>query len=285
MFHAGRAAAGAPAASGRHPLILLSHGTGGAALQMMWLGQALAAHGYVVVAINHHGNTFAEGNPLPQGFVLWWERARDLTVLLDRVLADADLGPRIDPRRIGAAGFSIGGYTVAALAGARTDRKLFDAFCAGPKRDATCDDQAEMPDASKRFAALQKDPAVAASLAREGADYRDARIRAVVAIAPAVTHAFTPESLRAIRVPLLVIGGDADRTAPVATNAAHLAESVPGASLVRMAAGHYTFLAECTPAGRGRLGDLCADPPGADRAAAHRDAGDRAVAFFNRTLQ
>jgi predicted dienelactone hydrolase len=126
---------------------------------------------------------------------------------------------------------------------------------------------------------------VVASLRREGADYRDARIRAVVAIAPAVTHAFTPESLRGIHVPMLVLAGDADRTAPVATNAAHLADGVPGASLVHMGAGHYTFLAECTPAGRERLGDLCADPPGVDRAAAHRDAADRAVAFFNRTLQ
>ena len=284
LFHAGRAAASAPIAPGRHPLVLLSHGTGGAALQMMWLGQALAARGYIVAAVNHHGNTFAEAAPLPQGFILWWERARDLTVLLDRILADAELGPRLDRARIGAAGFSIGGYTVAALAGARTDLGEFDAFCKGPDRDATCDDQKEYPDAGKQFAAIEREPAIAASLARAGADYRDLRVRAVVAVAPAVTHAFTPASLRAIAVPVMVVGGDADRTAPVATNAAHLAASVPGAALVHTPAAHYTFLAECTPAGRARLAELCADPAGADRAAVHRDVADRVVAFFDRTL-
>ncbi len=284
LFRAGRAAAGAPIASGRHPLVLLSHGTGGAALQLMWLGQALASRGYVAVAVNHHGNTFAEPRPTPQGFVLWWERARDLRVLLDRVLADAELGPHIDAARIGAAGFSIGGYTVAALAGARTDLGLFEAFCKSPERDATCLDQKEYPDAAMEFAAVETDPAVAASLARAGADYRDARIRAVVAIAPAVTHAFTPASLHAIGTPMLILGGDSDTTAPVATNAAHLAEGVPGATLVRVRAAHYSFLAECTPAGRERLGYLCADPTGVDRAEVHRDVADRAIAFFNRAL-
>src|SRR5262249_3555339 len=53
LFVAGRAAAGARIAPGKHPLIIVSHGTGGAALQMMWLGQALAARGYIVVAPNH----------------------------------------------------------------------------------------------------------------------------------------------------------------------------------------------------------------------------------------
>jgi predicted dienelactone hydrolase len=47
-----------------------------------------------------------------QGFTLWWERAKDLSTVLDDVLADPDFGPHIDRRRIGAAGFSLGGYTV-----------------------------------------------------------------------------------------------------------------------------------------------------------------------------
>src|SRR5262249_14368572 len=49
----GAALAPAPA---RLPLILLSHGTGGTALTLGWLGTALAARGYVVAAVNHPGN-------------------------------------------------------------------------------------------------------------------------------------------------------------------------------------------------------------------------------------
>jgi alpha-beta hydrolase superfamily lysophospholipase len=51
----------------KYPFVLLSHGTGGSAVQMMWLGYYLAARGYIVAAVNHHGNTRitqnAEGVP------------------------------------------------------------------------------------------------------------------------------------------------------------------------------------------------------------------------------
>ncbi|MEO0345502.1 MAG: hypothetical protein AAF229_04505, partial [Pseudomonadota bacterium] len=62
VFLAGFAARNAPLADSdrRLPVVVLSHGTGGAALQMMWLGRALAAQGYVAVAVDHHGNTAAE---------------------------------------------------------------------------------------------------------------------------------------------------------------------------------------------------------------------------------
>ena len=43
----------------KYPLVLLSHGTGGSAIQMMWLGYYLASRGYIVAAVNHHGNTAA----------------------------------------------------------------------------------------------------------------------------------------------------------------------------------------------------------------------------------
>ena len=52
-----------------------------------------------------------------QGFTLGWERAVDLSKVLDGMLADPEFGPRIDPHRVGAAGFSYGGYTVLELAG------------------------------------------------------------------------------------------------------------------------------------------------------------------------
>ena len=58
LFYAGRAAKDATLAPafGKYPLIALSHGTGGSALQMAWLGTYLAGRGYIVVAVNHPGN-------------------------------------------------------------------------------------------------------------------------------------------------------------------------------------------------------------------------------------
>jgi hypothetical protein len=108
LFVIGRAARDVNLASTpvKYPLVVLSHGTGGSALQMAWLGTSLAANGYIAVAVNHPGNNATE-TYTAQGFSTWWERARDLSVVIDSMLADPTFGSRIDSHRIGAAGFSL----------------------------------------------------------------------------------------------------------------------------------------------------------------------------------
>jgi len=115
IFKFGHTALNAPFADeSKRPLIVMSHGTGGSSAQLSWLAEELVYAGFIVAAVNHHGNTAVEDKSWPHGFVLPNERARDLAVLIDRLLADPRLGPHIDPTRIGAAGFSLGGYTVSA---------------------------------------------------------------------------------------------------------------------------------------------------------------------------
>lgn len=130
IFKAGRNAKGAAMANSpaKLPLIVLSHGTGGAAMSLAWLGETLAANGYIVAAVNHHGNTGAEPTQPLQGTLVWWDRPRDLSVLIDRLLADPQLGPRIDSSRIGVAGFSIGGNIALASVGARLSRAQWQKF-------------------------------------------------------------------------------------------------------------------------------------------------------------
>jgi platelet-activating factor acetylhydrolase isoform II len=105
----------------KFPLILLSHGTGGTALSLAWFGTALAARGYIVAGVNHPGNNAAEPYTV-EGFSTWWERARDLSEVVDALLKDSTFGARIDANRIGAAGFSLGGYTMIEIAGGITDQ-------------------------------------------------------------------------------------------------------------------------------------------------------------------
>ena len=286
-FLAGRVATEAPMTPGvRRPLILLSHGTGGSALQLAWLGITLAERGYIVAAVNHHGNTAAEPAYDPRGFLLWWERARDLSAVLDQLLQDSLLGPRIDSTRIGAAGFSLGGYTVLALAGAETDLEGFKTFCAGASHDATCDPQPEMPDAMNQLDRLvASDTAVRRSLAEAGGSIRDLRIRAIAALAPAVVHGLSAASLQQIALPVMLIAGEADRTAPLATNARYASTLIPGASFTALpGVGHYTFLADCTDRGRRALPDLCGEAAGTDRRAVHRRIAAQLTAFFDRAL-
>lgn len=267
-----------------YPLLLLSHGTGGSADSLDWLGAALAAAGYVVVAVNHPGNNALEP-ATRDGFMLWWERATDLSQALDAILADATLGSRIDRGRIGAVGFSIGGYTVLELAGARTNVQAFQDFCRSPAADAICHppEMDNLKDAGSAPAAPS--PETTASLARAGASYRDARVKAVLAIAPAVGEAFDASSFVDVDIPVSLVGGTADVTVPVATNIARFAGFLPKAEVTMLAgASHYTFLDICVPAVVESLALYCKDNPGVDRAAIHAQTIDRARAFFAKAL-
>ena len=271
--------------SGKLPLILVSHGTGGSGMQMMWLGRGLAERGYIVAAVDHHGNTAAEPAFDPRGFRMPWHRALDISRVIDLMMADPLFGPRIDETRIGAAGFSLGGYTVTALAGGRMDLEAWERFCNSAERDATCDPQSEYPEAGRDFDQLLMTDAATASLQSEyGESYADVRIRSIVALAPALAQAFDEESLAAVLVPFLILAGDEDTVAPVRTNAAYLSARIPGAELQTLeGAAHYTFLNPCNARGKRHV-PICADPEGLDRSNIHAQAVSLADQHFQRTL-
>lgn len=254
----------------KRPLVIMSHGTGGSAFQMMWLGRELAARGYIAAAVDHHGNTAAEEDFDPRGFRLPWERALDLSEVISLLLEDETFGPSIDETRISAIGFSLGGYTVTALAGGETDMEKFVAFCAGPDRDTTCEKQAEFPEAGTLFdEMLANDPDLQILFGRYKLDFADPRVSRFIALGPALGQAFTEPSLSRIEAPFLFIAGRADEVAPPLTNAEYLASHIPNASIQLIPdAGHYVFLNECTPRGR-RFVPVCKDPDGVSRASVH----------------
>jgi predicted dienelactone hydrolase len=287
LLLAGKAAehaAMAPALE-KFPLILLSHGTGGSAMQMAWIGTALARAGYVAVAVNHPGNNGLEPYTA-EGFVLWWERATDLSEVLDGMLADPEFGPKIDASRVGAAGFSIGGYTVLALGGAQTDISVIVDLCKQHPETPVCHvpEMKDMGTPEQMLEAVRKTSGV--SLARSDESYRDPRIHAIFAIAPAVGMTLTPDSLHAMRVPVQIVVGAADPIATPKDNADYIRAHIRGAKeTVLPNVVHYTFLDTCTAAGKEKLGVLCADPPGVDRDAVHHQVDEMAVQFFDRALR
>jgi predicted dienelactone hydrolase len=268
----------------RYPLVLLSHGSMSVNLSLQWLGAYLAEHGYIAVAVNHHGNTGAEGPPLSQGFMTPWERAADLSAVLDRMLADPKFGSRIDPARVFAAGHSAGGATVIMIAGGQFSGDEIAKFCASPAADASCEPRALIEKAIADFAQLRAhDPAVQASVARASRSYRDERIRAVAAMAPAVGPAFTEGTLHAIVIPVLVATAKDDTVTPPLTNALRYARLIPDARLLTVPgnANHFTFGSECTDEGRQAL-DVCRDGAGTDRVEVHETVAQRVLEFFDR---
>lgn len=286
LLLAGKAAehaAMAPALD-KWPLILLSHGTGGSAMQMAWLGTALARAGFIAAAVNHPGNNALEPYTA-EGFVLWWERATDLSEVLDGMLADPEFGPKIDADRVGAAGFSIGGYTVLALGGARTDISVIVDFCKQQPTATVCHvpEMKEMGTPEQMLATARRTSGV--SLARSNESYKDPRVHAIFAIAPAVGMTLTPDSLHQIREPVEIVVGSADPIATPKDNADYIRAHIRGArETVLPNVVHYTFLDTCTASGKQQLGVFCEDPANVDREAVHAQVGDMAVQFFDRAL-
>lgn len=290
IFEAGFNAVDAAMAAepARFPLILVSHGTGGSAAAMAWLGETLAGNGFIVAAVNHHGNTAAEDEARLEGTLVWWDRPRDLSVLVDKLLADPRFGPRIDAGRIGVAGFSLGGYTALASVGARLSMRQFVAACAAPESAALCK---LPPEVSEKFSdadvrrLVNDDPRVKEAMSHMEDAYADRRIRAAFVLAPVFGQAMTTESLAAIAVPVQLVVGSADVQAVPAVSVAPIAATIPGASLVTFpSVGHYTFVSLCNSRGRTYVKELCRDADGVDRAAVHREVAASAVDFFRRSL-
>ena len=289
IFNAGRNAMGAPMAAlpAKLPLIVVSHGTGGSAAGMAWLAETLAANGYLVAAVNHHGNTGFEGSARLEGFVVWWDRPRDVSVLIDRLLADPRYGPRIDASRIGVAGFSIGGYTALATVGARLSESRHREYCTANPTSPLC---VLPPEARSSAADLQKlldtNARVKTAITHAGDPQRDPRVKAAFAIAPVMGPAMTDDSLARIDIPVRIVVGSADNQAVPAVNGIPIAARIPGSTVeVLTGVTHYAFLPACTPRGRDVVKLLCADPEGVDRNELHRRVAAEAVSFFDRTLQ
>jgi len=225
----------------KRPLILLSHGAGGSAQGMSWLGACLASRGFIAAAVSHIGSPRDEIQLAGRMYLSeWymWERPKDLSVVLDKLLSDPVFGPRIDRDRIGAAGFSLGGYTVIALAGAKLDLPRLEANSPPPPPEI-----AEiLPKAIAESTELQKTNPVVRESYRHSADsYKDKRIRGVFALAPALGGGFTQAGLAPITIPVRIVVGRDDLVTPLALDAQRYADLIPGATLTILPgeAGHF----------------------------------------------
>ena len=259
----------APPAAGRYGLVLLSHGTGGGRLNHRDTAIHLAKGGFIVAAPEHNGDSWRD-KKYSGTSENWRRRPRQLSAVLDRLLGDAELGPRIDPARIGALGHSAGGYSVLALIGGRADLAVLARHCTqrhdedpqfcGYGRPGGHDDEA-MPDLA------------------------DQRIGAVVAVAP-VGALFGDGAFSDAAVPAQIHRLDGDRVLREPWHAENIVALMGDHArlVVHPEAHHFAFITPFPPAMANEVGAVGRDPEGFDRRAFLSRVNEQILRFFDDAL-
>jgi predicted dienelactone hydrolase len=239
----------APVAGRDLPLVVISHGNNGSPLTHRDTAIALARAGFVVVLPEHLGNSRTDST-LAGTAAMLAHRPRHVTLSIDAVLADAAFRDHVRPTEVRVIGHSIGAYTALAVAGALPNAMTPDqpAFAVVP---------------------VPVTP--------------DARVRALVLLAPACGWFMVPGALANVRVPILMYSGHQDHVTPlfhaelVLSGVAH-PEQVK--HIVVHGAGHHAFQTPFPPSMTRPDFPPSQDPQGFDRAAFHGQMNDEIVAYL-----
>lgn len=247
----------------RLPLVVISHGNGGDYRGHEDTARALAAAGFIVASLTHTGDNWRDQSRATDVAL----RPRQLSLLIEAMAREPD----VDPDRIGAFGFSAGGLTVLTAAGGEPDLSRIAAHCQSHPAFYDC-----------QLIAARGVPASRADTVWT----HNARIRAVVAAAPALGFTLTPERLAAVTQPVQLWRGENDRVLPSPFYAEPVRDGLPRPPEFHTVpgAGHFDFLPPCSAQLAANAPMICAPTPGFDRAAFHETFNREIVRFFRRTL-
>ncbi|MGO3987380.1 dienelactone hydrolase [Pseudomonas sp. SAS7] len=258
----------APVATGRYPLLVLSHGNTGSPLALHYLATALARRGFVVVAVVHPGDNARDHSRLGTLSNLYG-RPLQVSAAITAARDDALVGPSLDDGKVGVIGYSAGGETALILSGARPDLDRLRQYCLERPNDG---------DACKTHGILIADRS-------ELAPQPDPRVGAVMLMAP-LSLLFGRHALAGVQVPALIYSGDSDQLVAVDRNAEALARKLPVTPDYRLlaGAGHFVFMAHCDAEQYARMPALCKDAEGVDRRHIHHSLERETAAFFSQAL-
>jgi predicted dienelactone hydrolase len=260
-------AAGAPLVGDHLPLIVMSHGNGGFFGGHADTAQALAEAGFVVAALTHTGDNYADQSRATD----MANRPRQLSVLIEYMLKASPMQAALDPERVGAFGFSSGGFTVLAAAGGEPDLTTLAPHCKAHPDFFDCKLTASHPPPADAIKSVWT---------------HDARIKAVVSAAPAMGYSLTKAGLSKVTVPLQLWRAENDQILPDPFYASAVRANLPKPPEwhVVPGAGHFDFLTPCNDQGRATAAFICTSAPGFDRAAFHEDFDAKVVEFFKANL-
>lgn len=253
-------------ASGKYPLIVMSHGHGGDRRDRSWLADYLVHNGFIVASVEHHGNSWRTYNPLLS--LRFWERARDISFALTNLLQEEALQHAIHPKRIGFVGYSLGGMTGLALGGAKAENvkevvTVQTANVEGMNPEVL--EQIDFADAQGSFA--------------------DTRIKAMVLFAPAA-FVFPPHALKAIKIPTALVASRNDEVLPFKEHAFKVIQYLgPKKLKLFHDASHHVFLNRASPMqGEAIRADIRTPSIEQARKKLHAEIGLFVVSFFKEQL-
>jgi predicted dienelactone hydrolase len=250
------------------PLVVMSHGTGGSYLGHADTAIALADAGYVVAAVTHTGDNYADQSRS----VFIMDRPRQISRVIDHMLSTWDGHASIDPARVGMFGFSAGGFTALVSIGGIADFAKIGPMCREHPADFACQ------------LIAKTGGSVAVPLESSA---QDRRIKAAVVAAPALGFTFSPDGLKNVNVPVQLWRAESDVILPNPRYAEAVRLALPDAPDYHVVpnAGHFDFLAPCSSALAERVPAICTSAPGFDRAAFHQAFDAAVVSFFDKTLR
>ena len=270
-------------AAGQLGLVVLSHGTGGSDLGHRDTAVALAKAGFIAAAPLHPRDNFRDASDPPQRVVLEG-RPRQFSAIIDALLKHPKWSTRIDVEKIGAFGFSLGGYTVLAVLGAQPKLSEIINHCGHHFND----------DPFCKIVGLL-DEAVRKARAKEYAGppqgFHDERVCTAV-IADPFAVLFSDATLKTIPPVRLLFYRPENET--VLNARFHVSRVIrqlkqrgdfpDPQEIVVPKANHYSFLAPFPEVVAQSLPEIASDPEGFDRAAFHDVMNSTIVTFFKQTL-
>jgi predicted dienelactone hydrolase len=269
-----RVAPGAAPAGQQLPLILISHGTGGSRESHLGTALALAEAGFVVAAVEHPGDSYRDQSRAAD----IEQRPLALTRVIVHMLDSWQHRAVIDAERIGAFGFSAGGFTVLALAGGQPDLSRLGPHCEANPRFFDC--------GIARGRLQQTAPALAAAASTAAPRPAPAHaLKAIVVAAPALGFTMAG-GLDAVRIPVQLWRADEDEVlpAPHYADAVRVALPTPPEFHAVPGARHFDFLTPCSEELRRIAPPICRSADGFDRGAFQQTFDARVVEFFQREL-
>jgi predicted dienelactone hydrolase len=193
------------------PVIVISHGLGSDRGTFRYLAEHLASHGFVVAIPEHPGSNAKQLQALVDGIANevtspseFVDRPLDIKYVLDELERRAKSDPRysrLNVRRVGVLGQSFGGYTAMALAGAPINFAQLQQSCRPDEVNRTLNLSLLL---QCRATAL---PPINYNLS-------DPRVSAIVSINPITSSVFGQASAGQIKIPTLIMAGNADTIAP-----------------------------------------------------------------------